>query len=181
MSRLILRLLLLAHHLIFDILGMIFVFIAYENVEGHTAGFLCLQFGLMLLAIQNTLYVVCSKQNIICSVKATKQIAITYIVCNIIISAFKVAGTIHIVLNGEGAKWVLKEIVPGLYVGRVVDLIWMAFNAVIPLFIAVFRNKAEKKLRIAITSEADDEVTDESETLSLNKKEASGYESIDPL
>jgi hypothetical protein len=174
----------LAHHLIFDILGMVFVVLAYENVQYHTAGFLCLQIGLMLIAIQNTLYVVCSKQNLICSVKATKQIAITYIVCNIIISAFKIAGTIHIVLEGQGAKWVLVEIMPGVYVGKVVDLIWMAFNAVIPLIIALFRNKAEDKLRIAITSETDDGVTDESETLSLTKGGASGepagYESIDP-
>ena len=35
--------------------GMIFVILAYENVRGHTAGFVGLQLSLILVAWQNTL------------------------------------------------------------------------------------------------------------------------------
>jgi len=38
--------------------GMIFVILSYENMGGHSAGFFGLQIVLMMVAIQNTLYVI---------------------------------------------------------------------------------------------------------------------------
>ncbi len=171
----------------FFLLGLIFVFIAYENVRGHTAGFLGLQISLILVALQNALYVMCTKQKIVGSVETTQALVKVYIAGLSFISAFKITATIYVVFNGEGAPWTMgKSFVPGMPVGRLVDQVWMVFNAILPLIISFLRNKAEKKLQIVITGE-EDVGAHESEMKSLTKGGASGgrakYENlvVDPL
>lgn len=166
---------------------LIFVFIAYEYVKGHTVGFLGLQISLILVALQNALYVMCTKQKIVGSVETTQALVKIYIFGLSFISAFKITATTYVVLHGEGAPWtMLDTFVPNMPVGRLVDLVWMVFNAILPLIISFLRNKAEKKLQIVITSE-EDVGAHESEMKSLTKGGASGgrakYENLvlDPL
>lgn len=135
---------------------MIFVCIAYENPSQHTAGFLGLQVALMLVAIQNTLYVIDSNEclNFCGTVKNTRLAGIAYLIGDLAISSVKITATIFVVQNGKGAPWTLEpSIVPGQCTGELVDKIWMIFNAVLPLILSYNRAKSEYPLDIAITSE----------------------------
>ena len=149
---------------------MIFVCIAYEAVQQHTAGFLCLQVALILVATQNTLYIICSGQgyDFLGGTKNTARVAMTYLVLLLIISSFKITATIYVVGHAVGAPWTLKASGIGdLVVGRVVDLIWMVFNAGIPLLVAYIRSKNEAPLEIVITCPNWDDYVDSDETAPL--------------
>jgi hypothetical protein len=133
---------------------MIFVVLAYVNVSGHTTGFLGLQVALILVAIQNTGYIYNAEisYDVVGGLKNTRLIALAYIIGDLIISTFKISATIFVVLNGRGAPWTLKPSpLPGKCIGEMVDIIWMIFNAVIPLIISHFRSKNEFPLVINIT------------------------------
>ena len=135
---------------------MIFVCIAYENVKQHTAGFLGLQVALMLVAIQNTLYVWDSNEclNFLGTIRNTRIAGIAYLIGDLAISSVKITATIYVVKEGKGAAWTLEpSFVPGQCVGELVDKVWMIFNAVIPLIISYNRAKSEYPLDIAITSQ----------------------------
>jgi len=135
---------------------MIFVFLAYEATAMHTMGFLCLQTALVLVAIQNTLFVLFTKQgyDVVGGVKNTQIAAKVYLTLLLIVSSMKVSATIYIVMHGKGAPWTL---VPSFYkgepVGWLVDKVWMLFNAVIPLLIAWVRSKNEGTIHITITED----------------------------
>ena len=129
---------------------MIFVCIAYENPKQHTAGFLGLQVALILVAVQNTLYVIMTgKSYINFSTASTTRIAMTYLFLLLCISAVKVWATVYIVINGVGPDLYKEDsFIPGMVTGQVIDHIWMVFNALIPLFIAIVRMNKELPLEI---------------------------------
>jgi len=134
---------------------MIFVCIAYEEPAKHTAGFLGLQVALILVAIQNTLYVIMTGQSyptVGLSSSTTAVLAKIYLFLLSCISAVKVAATVYIVLNGVGPAFYKKDSpIPGQCVGQIVDKIWMIFNAVLPMCIAFIRMKNEDPLTIEIS------------------------------
>ena len=139
---------------------MIFVCIAYEDVSQHTAGFLGLQISLLLIAIQHTLFIIDSNisYDFLGGKRNTRIAAVSYLVGLLAISPPKIASTIYVVLYGHGAPWTLaNRAVPGLVIGQIVDLIWMIFNGVLPLFIAYIRFRNESKLIFVIKSEEGEE------------------------
>jgi hypothetical protein len=159
---------------------MIFVCIAYENVKQHTTGFLGLQIALILVALQNSLFIWDAEiiyQQLGSDIKNTRRAILAYIIGDLIISSFKVTATIYVVLNGVGAPWTLARpaILQGKCVGQIVDLIWMVFNAIIPLFISHFRAKNEVPIEITITQPAIyvDEAMGENAPLVANNGQAS--------
>ena len=134
---------------------MIFVCIAYENVQQHTAGFLGLQVVLILVAVQNVLYIIDAdvSYEFLGGIKRTRQVAITYLVLLLVISAVKVSATIFIVANGYGADWTRrKTAIEGVVSGQIVDWIWMVFNAVLPLGISIVRQRADPPMTVVFFS-----------------------------
>ena len=141
---------------------MIFICVAYENVQAHTAGFLGLQIALILVAVQNTLYVIMTGQDyhvkslvlgipINLSAATTAKVAKTYLFLLSIIGAVKVSATIYVVGHGYGAPITMQDSpVAGMKVGQLVDSIWMVFNAVLPLIIAFVRMGNEEPLKIEV-------------------------------
>lgn len=134
---------------------MIFVLIAYESVSGHTAGFLGLQITLFLVAMLNTYFIIDSKAEytFLGGRKGTLAFAYIYIVCNLIVSGFKLTLTCYIVFFTEPAGWSLNTI-GGALVGEFVDKIWFVFNAILPLCIATLRCFSEPLLIIKVDVEA---------------------------
>jgi len=135
---------------------MIFVCIAYENVSQHTAGFLCLQIALVLVALHNAGFVwdsnIAYKQlggpkN---GLRNTRIAVVTYVICLLAISVAKIEATTFVVRFGYGNPWTLQP-VGTVVVGQIVDWIWMIFNAIIPLFLAFFRSRNEAPLLITVS------------------------------
>ena len=124
---------------------MIFVCLAYENVKQHTAGFLGLQFALVLIAIQNTLYIINAdiSYHFLGGLKRTRQVVITYLFLLLIIGSCKIAATVFVVTNGYGADWTRRETALGVVSGQVVDWIWMLFFAILPVAISIVRQRSE--------------------------------------
>jgi len=135
---------------------MIFVFIAYSNPQGHTAAFLGLQIALILVALQNTMYVLMTGQSyptINLSAEKTKMVGITYLVCLLAISSIKIWASCFIVANGVGPDFYKRDsFIPGLVNGKLVDYVWMTFNAIIPFVIALVRSKNEDPIHLEATS-----------------------------
>jgi len=147
---------------------MIFVAIAYVNVAEHTAGFMGLQIVLIMVALQNTAYVLATKTSYsqVGGLKNTRLIAICYIIGNIAISSVKLYFTIYVVRFGAGLPWTLEpSIVPGWVVGKFVDFIWMLFNAVFPMIIAYNRSKTEKPLVFTVSMENPDFIEEDEATV----------------
>lgn len=137
----------------------IFVNLAYDRVEWHTAGFLGLQTALLLVALGNSyfIYDTNTAYESVGGLKGTRTLIVLYLIGNILISIPKIVATVYIVFlgDGEGPGWYkLPTFVPGMVVGRVIDMIWMLFNAIIPLFIAYFRSKNEVPIKIVFSQEA---------------------------
>ena len=134
---------------------MIFVCIAYEQPSQHTAGFLGLQVALILVAIQNTMYIIMIGQSyptLGLSASSTALLAKIYLFLLSCISAVKVAATVYIVMYAIGPDFYRWESpIPDMVVGQIVDTIWMLFNAVLPMFIAVVRMNNEDPLTIEIS------------------------------
>jgi len=142
---------------------MIFVCKAYENVNLHTAGFLGLQIALILVAVQNTLFVIMTEQSyniktlvlgipISFSTATTAFLAKLYLGCLLVVSAFKISFTMYVVGNGVGAPVTLIFIdALGMPVGKLTDTVWMIFNAVLPLIIAIIRMSNEEPLEFDIS------------------------------
>lgn len=123
----------------------IFVNIAYESPSKHTAGFLCLQIGVILIAIQNVLYVTLTQQKykIFCNFELDAHhstwLGWIYLICNIIVSIPKLSATVFIVLNGVGPEFYRKPGYIRAVLGQDIDLIWMLCNAFLPPIFAYFR------------------------------------------
>jgi len=133
---------------------LIFVMLAYENVCGHTSGFLLLQIALVTTSILNTYYIIETKVQFFLG-KHTKTVARVYIIDDVIISAFKIGFSAYIVFglgldsNGEGHVYppFAHEILFGdSKFGDVVDKMWMVFNAICPLIISYIRSRHEPAL-----------------------------------
>ena len=136
---------------------MIFVFIAYENVAGHTAGFVGLQVALIMISIQNGFYILHSQvaYQYIGGLRNTRILAIFCLICNLVISGLKVVLNAYVVLYSKSAEWSTKEVAGGSFsVGRAVDLIWMVLNAVIPMIVSYFRARSEYALNVRIGMKA---------------------------
>ena len=134
---------------------MIFVCLAYEKVEQHTAGFLGLQIALVLIAVKNSLFVYDTNigYDFLGGIRNTRIAFLAYLTGLIPVSALKIAATTYVVIEGTGAGWT-KENIGALKVGKLLDLFWMVFNAVIPVFISYVRWHNEDPLIIDITSSA---------------------------
>jgi hypothetical protein len=136
---------------------MIFVCIAYDKVEQHTAGFLGLQIALILVAVQNSLFLIDTEVSYeyLGGIHKTRTAIKAYLIGLLAISLVKVSATIFVVGNGYGADWTMKDSGIGdMKVGQVVDLIWMLFNAVAPLIISYFRANNEIPLVIEVSTDA---------------------------
>lgn len=162
---------------------MIFVCIAYENVQHHTAGFLGLQIVLILVAVQNTLFIWDSNTvyTQLGGITNTRRAALAYLIGNLMVSSIKVKATIFVVMNGFGAPWTLEpSILPGKCVGQLVDLIWMIFNALLPLLIARFRSKNERPLEITISQKGvyEDDTEGENASLINNGETMKAYQQV---
>ena len=132
---------------------MVFVVLAYEDLKNHSAGFVCLQIALLLVVIQNTLYVLDTEvaYKFVGGLRNTQILAKLYLICNIIISPLKIGVSVNFCINGIMPGWVFnKTAIPGYTVGRVIDSIWMVFNAVVPLLISLIRARTEKPLIVTI-------------------------------
>lgn len=132
---------------------MIFVVIAYVNLQGHTAGFLGLQICLVIVAVSNSIYVIETKMGyrLLGGVKGTKITVYVYLIGNLIIGAITIYVSGCVVVLGAYPEWAkVASGVPGLTVGRILDLIWMVFNALLPVVIAFVRSKSEKPLHITL-------------------------------
>jgi hypothetical protein len=128
---------------------MIFVILAYVNVQGHTAGFLGLQTALAMVAITNVFYIVETKTTygFLGGAKGTRIAALVYLYGDLVISAIKIYLTCHLVISGSYPLWTMSPSgVLGKNFGQVIDMIWMLFNAILPLFISYVRAKSEKAL-----------------------------------
>ena len=134
---------------------MIFVCLAYVNVQQHTAGFLGLQIALISVALQNAGFIWDAEiaYPSLGGIKGTRFAVLAFIICDLCISFFKIKATIYIVMTGEGADWTLKPSpMPGRLMGQLVDLIWMIVTAVIPLFISYFRARNDYPPKMPSTS-----------------------------
>mmetsp|Transcript_28706 Transcript_28706/g.34080 ORF Transcript_28706/g.34080 Transcript_28706/m.34080 type:complete len:328 (+) Transcript_28706:57-1040(+) len=130
---------------------MIFVFLAYENVEMHTMGFLGFQICLMLIALQSVGYIIEADVEYESCRHHTKLLAKAFIIGDLIIFAFKVTATFYVVTHGKGAPWTMKDSpISGMKVGQIVDLVWMIFNAMAPLGLAYLRMGFDRHLEFTV-------------------------------
>ncbi len=95
---------------------MIFVCLAYENVQQHTAGFLGLQWALVLVAIHNAGFVWNSKIAYAQlggprgGLRNTHIVITVYLICQIAISIAKLYATTHLVFYGYAVSWSMKPV-----------------------------------------------------------------------
>lgn len=133
---------------------MIFIFIAYEQVKYHTAAFLGLQCALILVAFQNTFFILMTGRRgyLGWSKGGVRCFAWSYMIPLVAISSLKVYGTIYIVQNGVGSPlYTNEDLIEGVKTGKIIDWIWMFYNAVLPLFIAIARASYEDPITFEIT------------------------------
>lgn len=132
---------------------MIFVIVAYEDVRGHTAGFLGLQVALLVVTIMNCAYVYLTGQDypdygISASTAAT--IALTYGVVDFFVTCVKIYGTAFIVTgNGSPPAYFFYD-TPFGTLGSVIDKFYMLTNAVLPPIIAYVRMTEEESIEIKV-------------------------------
>lgn len=151
---------------------MIFIVVVYDSVAGHTAGFLGLQIALVLVTIQNTLYVLDSQvsYSFLGGLRNTRIAAIVYLSLTLTISIVKIVSSFHVVIHSSAAPWTLVP-VGSIVTGQLVDWIWMLFNAVLPLIISYLRAKSEHPLLVTIGIKEQKyfvEQDDGQETVALN-------------
>jgi len=138
---------------------MIFIFIAFDYTQLHTCAFLGLQIALMSVAITNFLYVLMTGQSyptLKLSKSQTVVIAYLYIILNLAISSVKIYATIQIVLNGPRGPdfYRYPTFIPGMVLGKIVDVSWMIMNGVIPMVIAYVRMTNEEPITIVLAKAA---------------------------
>lgn len=137
---------------------MIFVVVAYVNVQGHTAGFLGLQVTLVLIAVTNVWYVMETRvsYNFLGGLQGTRYFSMAYLIGDLLICGIKVYLTSSVVFGSSGyPTWALQHTaIAGKTVGQLVDLVWMIFNALLPLVISYIRAKSERPLEFTIDCRA---------------------------
>merc|ERR1711935_553896 len=112
----------------------IFVNIAYEEPGYHAAGFLCLQVGICYVAIINTHFVRETKQiypsyGFLDTPEKVAKWANIYLYSNLAVSAVKIYATIIIVITERAPGFYKTDVLGPFVFGRIVDFIWMFFNA----------------------------------------------------
>lgn len=131
---------------------MIFICLAYEQPQYHTAAFLGMQIALFGMALTNTWYVLLTGQSyptIGLSQRRTTMLAHAYMGCNFAISSVKMYSTAYVVKNIHAPSYnFLPTLIPGKSLGEVIDMVWMLFNAIIPIFVAYTRRNNEDPLTI---------------------------------
>jgi hypothetical protein len=174
---------------------MIFVFVAYNQPHFHSGAFLGMQIALFSVAVTNTWYVILTGQSyptIGLSKGKTAILAHTYLICNVAVSAVKMYSTAYIVKNIHGPSYyLLPTPIPGMCLGQVIDLFWMIFNAIIPIFVSYTRRNNEDPLTIKFsiptpiydgddgqTSETTSLVQPETPTVPVEDDITSGYHYI---
>ena len=106
---------------------------------------------MILVAIQNTIYVVDTQvaYQFLGGLQNTRIVFVIYLISVLTISTAKITSTICVVLYGTTMPFTLNETaISGWVAGRLIDLIWMILNAIIPLFLAFIRAKSEPPLEI---------------------------------
>jgi len=130
---------------------MIFTVLSYEDMSGHTAGFLGLIIALILVTIQNCIYILDSQvaYSFLGGLKGTRSAVIIYLISNLIISGYEVSILYHAVRKEEIAPWVTQKVGPIAAI-QLIDWIWMFFNAILPLFQSFVRARTERGVQITI-------------------------------
>lgn len=131
---------------------MCFVILAYKSMRGHTAGFLGLQLVLMMVACLNVWYIVETRigYSFLGGRRGTHICAWLYLVCDLTISMLKFGSDARVVLGYKYPAWGFAVAFGDVMVGQVVDMIWILFNAILPLIISYVRSKSEQPLEITI-------------------------------
>lgn len=134
----------------------IFVNKASISTSHHTMGFLCLQFGLIVIALHNVLYVTLTKETYkffgkILNADAATKLGWIYLFLNLLICIPKVGGGIYIVTHGVGPPFYLRKGIFRTNLGQDVDFVWMLFNAVLPAVIAYVRMINEEPITFDIS------------------------------
>ena len=143
---------------------MIFVFLAYVDIRGHTAGFLCMQVALISVSVLNALYILQTKVSYswLGGLRGTRAVTIIFLTLNIVASAVKIYLTSHIVFGlgldktGNGhlyPEWAQRQVNSDLVIGQVLDYCWMLFNALVPMIISIIRSQTEPLLICTIDME----------------------------
>jgi hypothetical protein len=136
---------------------LIFVMIAYENVSGHTFGFLTLQITLIMTSCLNVWYIVESKMEYKwLGGPRTPYLAWAFLFGNLVISAFKIFLTGYVVFGDGYPSWANTPISgdDGVVPGQIIDYIWMIFNAVIPFIVSFLRSRCERPLIFTVDFQA---------------------------
>jgi hypothetical protein len=118
------------------------------------AGFLGLSIALILVTIQNCIYILLDRSQVAISflgggLKGTRSAVIIYLISNLIISGYEVSILYHAVRKEEIALWVTQKVGPIAAI-QLVDWIWMFFNAILPLFPSFVRARTERGMQITI-------------------------------
>jgi hypothetical protein len=130
---------------------MVFSELSYEDISGHVAGFLGLSIALILVTIQNCIYILDSQvaYSFLGGLKGTRSAVIVYLISNLIISGYEVSILYHAVRKEEIAPWVTQKVGPIAAI-QLVDWVWMFFNAILPLFQSFVRARTERGMQITI-------------------------------
>ena len=138
----------------------VFVNYSYLDISTHTSFFLGLQLALMLTAIQNVLFIYDTNTayKIFGSthkerLQNTRTWALIYLIGDIMIGIPKFMVGLSVVMTEKAAPWTLKEVF-GMKVGKLIDLVWMFFNAIIPVIISYYRSKNEQPINFVISQDA---------------------------
>ena len=133
---------------------LIFVIIAYENVAGHTFGFLMLQLVLIAVACLNVWFIVeAGIEYKFLGGPKTKYFAFVYLFSNLVIGAIKIYLTTYVVLTASYPSWANTPFSGrdgGMVPGQLIDYIWMIFNAVIPFVLSYVRSRSERPLEVTV-------------------------------
>jgi hypothetical protein len=129
---------------------MIFVVQAFENVVGHTLGFLGLQVALVLVAMQNAMYWTAHKDNLYIKrlgPKGTLIAAWTYVGAIALNTAIKLTLAISLFAGAP----VLDLSTPlGATVAGTADRAWLLLCAIMPVISAYIQRRLEPGLTITI-------------------------------
>eukprot|EP00574_Skeletonema_japonicum_P013789 CAMPEP_0201713642 /NCGR_PEP_ID=MMETSP0593-20130828/407_1 /ASSEMBLY_ACC=CAM_ASM_000672 /TAXON_ID=267983 /ORGANISM="Skeletonema japonicum, Strain CCMP2506" /LENGTH=290 /DNA_ID=CAMNT_0048202817 /DNA_START=86 /DNA_END=958 /DNA_ORIENTATION=+ len=116
-----------------------------DGVTAHTAGFLGLQAGLVLIALENVYYLTYRKQSFWCfSQEMTMNLAYSYLVLLTTITVIKMIWTISILASGT-------SIVPSS-IADVANTGWILFAAVLPVFFALDQMEKDPPMVVTIVN-----------------------------
>lgn len=134
---------------------MIFVVIAWDNIIGHTLGFLGLQIGLVLVAVENYIGGILWGRS---TGKRWKMPFLTedqtvvlwtlYIILLVVVTVIRLTLSFFIFADNP---LVDNSTASGAAFSASMDRIWMALAAVCPIFIALFLRRTEPSIFITVS------------------------------